>query len=77
MHSCNNSMVTDFGGNLQVPKLSVGESFYLRKLRVFNYGVYLGLCAREHVVIEMHGCFLLECLDFHTYTANIILYRVY
>jgi hypothetical protein len=41
-------LVADFGGNIQLPKLAVGESFYLRKLRLYNYGMYFGSLDQHH-----------------------------
>ena len=38
---------SDFMGNICLPKLSAGETYYMRKLRLFNYGVHVGSVDRH------------------------------
>ena len=35
-------ITSDFQANLMTPKLTVGEAFYMRKLKTYNYGIYSG-----------------------------------
>jgi hypothetical protein len=35
------TICSDYMGNLCVPKLSAGESYYKRKLKLFNYGIHV------------------------------------
>jgi hypothetical protein len=41
------SISSDFMGNICVPKLSAGETYYMRKLKLFNYGVHIGSVDRH------------------------------
>jgi hypothetical protein len=43
-------ITTDFQANLMTPKLSVGESFYMRKLKTYNYGIWAATRGKHTMV---------------------------